>query len=68
MKGEGVLSGIPDLTILKPSGALYIEMKAQGGRLSENQTEAINKIKQMGFPVEVCYSLDEFIEVIEKYK
>lgn len=75
MKAEGALAGIPDLSLPCPrwwpdgsvSHGLYIEMKAAKGRLSSQQQEVIDLLRQHGYRVVVCYSAAEGIAEICRY-
>ena len=70
MKAEGTLSGIPDLFLAKPKGnyaGLFIEMKYGKNRPTENQIYQMELLRQSGYRVEVCYSFDEFVNIIENY-
>lgn len=70
LKAEGVLSGVPDIFMPianSESNGLFIEMKAGKNKLTENQIEVINKLKGNGYAVEVCYSFDEFTNIINNY-
>lgn len=49
-KAMGVLSGVNDLIFLAaPQKAIFIEMKAKGGSLSDNQINFHRKLKECGF-------------------
>ncbi len=70
LKAEGLRPGIPDLCLpLARHGwsALYLEMKSQDGRLSPDQVEMIDLLCIHNNRVEVCYSAEEAIEMIEWY-
>lgn len=75
MKAEGSLSGVPDLYLPVPrwwadgsvSHGLYIEMKAAKGRLSDNQKEIITLLREQGYRVEVCFSVEEAKAAIIRY-
>ena len=69
-KGQGMLSGVPDLFLPVPIGGyhgLFIEMKSDKGRLSENQQWFLNKVELLGYKIAVCYSANEAIKTIENY-
>jgi VRR-NUC domain protein len=67
LKAEGVLAGVADLVVLLPQGkSLYIEMKVKGNRQTENQKAFQDKAITLGHPYTVCYSFEEFKEVIER--
>ena len=46
---------------------LYIEMKIEGGVVSEAQADMIAKLKQQGYAVGVCYSWLEAASLIRTY-
>ncbi|TWP31903.1 VRR-NUC domain-containing protein [Apibacter muscae] len=70
MKGEGVLAGVSDLFIMKPSknySGFFIEMKIGKGKLSEYQKEFLKKAQNKGYKTAVCYSLDDFTKEVNNY-
>jgi hypothetical protein len=70
LKSEGLLPGIPDLCIpVSCHGyhSLYIEMKAEGGALTDNQKIVIELLREQGHLVEVCYGAESAIRVLENY-
>lgn len=46
---------------------LYVEMKIEGGVVSEAQAEMIAKLKRQGYAVGVCYSWQEAASLIRTY-
>ena len=70
LKQEGVLAGMPDLIVCCAKNGysgLFVEMKFGKSKLSANQVEVIEKLKQEGYKVEVCYTFDEFVKVCNEY-
>jgi hypothetical protein len=70
LKSEGAMLGMPDLIICIPSEkyhALFIEMKTSKGVLSPNQKQTHQLLKDAGYEVKVCRSLDEFIQSVHNY-
>ncbi len=70
LKREGVKAGVPDLCLPAPKGkwhGLYIEMKAERGKVSGNQKWWIEKLQQQGYYVTVCYGWEEAKETILRY-
>ena len=71
LKAEGVLSGVPDLCIpiaKKGYNGLYIELKnGKDGKLSDNQKTIMSKLQNEGYRCEVCWSFDEFRNVVDNY-
>ena len=64
LKTEGVLAGVADLVVLLPQGkSLYIEMKVNGNHQTDNQKEF--QKKALGHIYAVCYTFEEFQQVIE---
>lgn len=67
---EGLNAGIPDLCLPVSRGpfiGLYIEMKRQGGAVSETQDDKIERLRAEGHQVVVCYSAKDAIEVLKNY-
>ena len=65
-KTEGVLAGVADLVVLLPQGkSLYIEMKVKGNQQTDNQKEFQKKVTTLGHTYVVCYTFEEFQQVIE---
>lgn len=70
LKREGVKSGVPDLCLPVARGGLhglYVEMKRQGGKISENQTEWIKNLRDQGYRVTIAYTCEEAIDAIVQY-
>jgi len=70
LKREGVKAGVPDIFLPVPRGSkhgLYIEMKAEKGRLSENQKWWLKELKKQGYETAVCFGWEEAKETIERY-
>jgi hypothetical protein len=70
MSGEGVMSGVLDLFLMKARNdynGLYIEMKYGKNKLTQNQKEFIKKAEAQGYKTAVCYTFDEFMSVVNEY-
>jgi len=72
MKGEGVLAGAADLFLACPSmdefsHGLWIEIKTLTGRQSDAQKEFQKNVARFGYEYRICRSVEEFIEVVNKY-
>lgn len=65
-KKMGVKSGVPDLVILAPPHALFVELKAPLGRTSENQEAWIGWLTSAGYAVAICRSIDEVKEFLQR--
>ncbi|HNH45327.1 MAG TPA: VRR-NUC domain-containing protein [Agitococcus sp.] len=69
-KGQGMLSGVPDLFLPVPKNGfhgLFIEMKSEKGRVTENQHWFLTNAESVGYKAVVCYSAKEAISAIEAY-
>ena len=69
-KGQGMLSGVPDLFLPVPKNGyhgLFIEMKSEKGRVTENQHWFLTNADSVGYKTAVCYSAKEAISAIEAY-
>ena len=70
LKREGALAGVADLFLMYPSKTyhgLFIEMKIGKGVQSEAQKEFEKQCRQFGYKYELCYSFDDFINIIQDY-
>ena len=70
LKSQGVRAGVPDLVIPVARGGyhgLYVEMKAQGGRVSASQRQWLDLLSREGYCAIVCIGADEAIEKIAGY-
>lgn len=66
LKGQGVLSGVPDLCFMWVNGANWIEVKKPGGILSKSQKAliALWGYIRTGSAVKVVYNSDDAISHI----
>ena len=70
MKLMGTKPGFPDLVLYEKRGdytGLVIEMKKEGGRVSDYQKAWLAILEDQGCLVAVAYSLDEAKEIFEDY-
>lgn len=70
LKKEGVKAGVSDLFLSVARDGyhgLYVEMKAQGGRVSPEQRAWIEAAREHGYRAEVCVGADAAWAVICEY-
>ena len=70
LKRQGVLKGVPDLMLPVPAHGypgMFIEMKAESGRLSPEQVDFIAFLRLAGYYVVVAYNWLQAKELIEGY-
>ena len=56
--------GVPDRIFFREGKTVLIEFKRPGGRLSKLQELQINRLREAGIPVAVCYSVNEAMEIL----
>lgn len=70
LKREGVRAGVPDVHLPVPRGkyvGLWIEFKAEAGRVTEIQAEWHTILRSLGHRVEVARSWMSAVNIVEKY-
>ncbi len=70
MKKEGARKGTWDLQLLVARGkyhALWIEMKAKGGKLKPEQTSFGTHLIAHDYKIAICFSMDEAVKAIVEY-
>lgn len=68
LKAMGVKAGVPDLTIIMPTGsAAFIELKAAKGRLSESQKAFRDGVQACGCFWAECRSLAEVAGTLDAW-
>lgn len=70
LKAEGMRPGVPDLCIPVARGryhSLYIEMKADGGKPTEEQAAWISRLRAEGMCAYVCYGASNAIALVDEY-
>lgn len=64
-KGLGVVPGTPDIIIIKQGYAFALELKADGGKLSDTQRSTIDALRTAGAVAEVAIGLDAALAWLE---
>lgn len=59
LKASGLAAGVPDIILVNDGRALWIELKAPKGKLSEAQGETHARLWNAGSPVVIARSLDD---------
>lgn len=70
LKRQGVKAGVPDLCLpvaRQNFHGLYIEMKWGKNKVTENQSQWLDDLREQGYNAIVCYGADEAIRAIEDY-
>jgi len=70
IKCMGYLAGTPDLLILEPRGeyhGLFVELKAEKGKLTTFQKEFLTALSARGYYACVAYGFKEAVKLISNY-
>ena len=70
LKAEGVQRGVPDLVLPIPRGkhcGAYLELKANKGRLSEEQKDWLRFLEAQGYAVEVAWTTKDAFQFLQDY-
>lgn len=70
LKTEGVVRGVPDLCIPIANRfyhGMYIEMKIKPNTPRIEQKDIMFKLHTNGYKCSVCYSIEEFMSVVNEY-
>lgn len=70
LKAEGVRAGVPDLCLavpIRPFSGLWLELKKEGGRVSQAQEQMIAALNMAGYLAVIAYGFDGAKGIIEAY-
>ena len=72
LKRMGYTKGTPDIMVFHPGRSpyvhgLFIEMKSEKGRVSDEQKEWGKRAEELGYRYYVCHSAEEAIGIIRTY-
>jgi VRR-NUC domain len=65
LQGLGVTSGVPDVIAIKDGRTYALELKAEGGKLTEAQQHALIKLREAGATATHAHGLDQALRVLE---
>jgi hypothetical protein len=60
-----VVSGVPDIIAIKDGRTYALELKAEGGRLSEAQERVLIAFREAGAMATHAHGLDQALRVLE---
>jgi hypothetical protein len=67
-RAMGLLAGLPDLGVMWPAGRTgWLEIKADGGRLTDLQRACHEDLRALGFSVETVRSIDEALAAVARW-
>lgn len=65
LKATGLVAGVSDLIIIQPNRVLFVELKIDKGKQSDNQKEFEQIVTNLGFEYHLVRSLEQFQEIIK---
>jgi hypothetical protein len=68
LKSMGVVPGAPDLLLFHDHNSYAIELKADSGRVSENQADMLRRLEQAGVNTAVAIGLDAALQQLETWQ
>lgn len=67
MKGLGVRPGVPDVMVIHMGCIYALELKAEDGKPTESQLEAVESIRNAGGFAAIAYGLDRALRCLEAW-
>src|SRR5262245_24158001 len=67
-KSLGVVPGAPDLLLWHAGRSYAIELKANGGRVSDAQADMLERLGKAGVATAVCHGIDQALAALETWK
>jgi hypothetical protein len=67
MKGLGAAKGTPDVLLWHAGKSYALELKAEGGRLTESQADFLRKLADAGTVTAVAHGIDYAIKQLEDW-
>jgi hypothetical protein len=64
LKGLGVVAGVPDVIAIRDGRTYALELKAPGGKLTENQRATHSAMTRAGAQVAVADNLDDALDLL----
>jgi hypothetical protein len=68
LKSMGLVPGVADLTMLSLGRVDFFELKVGKNKQTEKQKEFQQAVEDCGYHYHLVYSLDKFIEIVNKIK
>jgi hypothetical protein len=68
LRACGVRAGVPDLILLKSGKTFGLELKAEGGRVSDAQKTVLEQMRAAGAKTAICVGIDEALAQLERWQ
>jgi hypothetical protein len=67
LKGLGVIPGTPDLLLWHDGRAYALELKSAVGRISDAQTDMLDRLSEAGVFTAIAHGLDRALAILEAW-
>jgi hypothetical protein len=67
LKGQGVKAGVPDVILIHAGRTYGLEIKAEGGRATKHQLDALAAMQAAGATTAITEGLDSTIKQLETW-
>jgi hypothetical protein len=68
LQGLGVTSGVPDVIAIKDGRCYALELKTEGGKLTEAQERVLIKLREAGALATHAHGLDQALAILEAWQ
>lgn len=68
LKGLGVTAGVPDVLIWHDGQSFAMELKSEGGTVSDSQRDILNRMSAAGVNCAICFGLNNAVRCLEAWK
>jgi hypothetical protein len=67
LKGIGVVAGVPDVIAIRDGRTYALEIKAEGGRLTEAQERVLIALREAGATASHAHGIDQALRLLEAW-
>src|SRR5262245_17133005 len=67
LKGMGVVAGVPDVIAIHQGRCYAMELKPEGGKLTENQERALIALREAGAEATHAHGIDQALQILERW-
>jgi hypothetical protein len=68
LTGLGVTAGVPDILLWRDGRSFAIEIKSETGRVTDAQSEMLDRLSKAGVATAVCHGLDPALATLEGWQ
>ena len=68
LNGMGAKAGVPDICAIKDGKAYFLELKAEGGKLTEKQEQVLTELRSCGAMATHAHGLDQALRILEGWQ